>query len=588
MRFYQSFVFKFLALLVLVLVLVVAASGWLLLDRNSRSSLQIARASNENALNVVQTLANASLSAFANNLMLMATVSDLTEFDPVRSARYLKSYKVSAQFIAGESLALYDNQHRLVADNTMVGKSKADLVFHGQAQSLRATIGALRWVHNAPVKSFAVTVPNPALADGILVADYSFKRLWSELLEYGIGETGYVILVNGDGTVLFHPQVTEWLSGPVSIEKLGLENFDPVRYNAPSSYVRLADGMDYLVSYTYNSHYQFGILAVQPRTQIENTRQLILRSMLYLLIAVVLATLLAAAWLRLYIGRPLNHLIARMKQVHNGDLDAESNIHRSDEIGLFASEFDLMRISLRQSIQELADHKASLEETVKARTQALQKANRALKLMSHTDHLTGIPNRRDIMEKVHYEMFRAERTHKPFSFLFADIDKFKNFNDTYGHDCGDVVLKTVAQVMRSMLRKPDYIARWGGEEFLVVLPETSLENATLVADRIRIRVADTEFSYAGHIFKVTITLGVAQFDQRLGIEHSINLADKALYRGKEAGRNRVEIWNPQDISDEDLMLAQKIREDRGGREFPDLDALMPDSGPDSENPGNHA
>ena len=282
----------------------------------------------------------------------------------------------------------------------MVGQSKADLVFHGQAQSLGANIGTLRWVHNAPVKSFAVTVPNPALADGILVADYSFKRLWSELLEYRIGETGYVILVNADGTVIFHPNVTEWLSGPVSIEKLGLEKFDPVQYNAPSGYVRLADGMDYLVSYTFNSHYQFGILAVQPRTQIENTRQLIMQSMLYLLIAVVLATLLASAWLRLSIGRPLNQLIARMKQVHNGDLDAESNIRRSDEIGLFASEFDLMRISLRQSIQELADHKASLEETVKARTQALQKANRALKLMSHTDHLTGIPNRPDIMEKV--------------------------------------------------------------------------------------------------------------------------------------------------------------------------------------------
>ena len=171
------------------------------------------------------------------------------------------------------------------------------------------------------------------------------------------------------------------------------------------------------------------------------------------------------------------------------------------------------------------------------------------------------------MERVHYEMYRSERTHKPFSFLFADIDKFKNFNDTYGHECGDVVLKTVAQVVRTLLRKPDYIARWGGEEFLVVLPETSLENAELVAERIRAMVAATEFNYNGHIFKVTITLGVALFDSRLGIEHSINLADRALYRGKENGRNRVEVWNPGETSDADIQAAARMREERGEPEY---------------------
>jgi diguanylate cyclase (GGDEF)-like protein len=294
---------------------------------------------------------------------------------------------------------------------------------------------------------------------------------------------------------------------------------------------------------------------------------------------VILSTFLAALWLRLNIGKPLAHLISRMKLVHNGNLDADSGIQRQDEIGVFASEFDLMRISLRESIRELANHKEQLEETVKMRTAALQQANKALKLMSHTDHLTGIPNRRDIMEKIHYEMFRAERTHQPFSFLFADIDKFKNFNDTYGHECGDMVLKTVAQVMRGMLRKPDYMARWGGEEFLVVLPETSLENAKLVAERIRALVAATEFNYGGHIFKVTITLGVALFDIRLGIEFSINLADRALYRGKESGRNRVDVWDPSEVTAQDYLAAQKLRDERGGAEFPplDLDSIELDS-----------
>ncbi len=545
MRLWHSFVFKFLLLLVAVLLLVVGASGWFFLERQSRLAVANAHAANESALRVVHALVGGTLDAFGQNLGLLATVPALTGFDGVEASLYLKSYSISGLFVSGERLALYDNAHRLVADNSMVGLNVADSVYNGEVEPLRPAVGAMRWLKNAPVKPFAVTVQNRAQADGVLSADFSFKRVWPKLLDFSIGDAGYVILVDADGTVLFHPQVGKWLVAPTSISKLGIAGFEPRSFQADSlSYVRFSDGSENLLSYHFDNVYDYGLLAVQPRPQIERVGDL-LQATLWLLGSLVLvATLISALWLRFHIGRPLRHLMRRMQAVHNGNLDVESGISRKDEIGLFAQEFDLMRISLRSSIRELADHKAQLEETVKARTAALQKANHALKLMSHTDHLTGIPNRRDIMERVHYEMYRSERTHKPFSFLFADIDKFKNFNDTYGHECGDVVLKTVAQVVRTLLRKPDYIARWGGEEFLVVLPETSLDNAELVAERIRAMVAATEFNYNGHIFKVTITLGVALFDSRLGIEHSINLADRALYRGKENGRNRVEVWNP--------------------------------------------
>jgi len=574
MRFYRSLVFKFMVLLVAVLMLVVSVSGWYIVTRQNRLAFDKARAGNETALKVVNSMLSGQLSAFGNNLSLLATVPALAGFDPVESARYLKSYKVSALFIAGERLALYDNSKRLVSDNSMVGLYRGDSVFTGRVEPLRPYVGEVRWSQNAPVLPFAATVQNLAKANGILAADFSFKRIWARLTDFRIGEKGFVVLVDGKGTVLFHPDVRKWLLKPVPSTMLGIPGFDPLHYvGSESSYVRLDDGLEYLVSYQYNSDYRFGVLALQPRTQIENLSEALRSTFLLLGSLVLLATLVAAVWLHFSISNPLRHLIGRMKRVHDGDLDAESGIRNHDEIGWFASEFDLMRVSLRNSIRELANHKEQLEETVKARTAALRKANHALKLISHTDHLTGIPNRRDIMEKIHYEMFRAQRTHKPFSFLFADIDKFKNFNDTYGHECGDVVLKTVAQVVRSTLRKPDYIARWGGEEFLVVLPETSIENATLVAERVRAAVAATEFSYGGHIFKVTITLGVSLFDHRLGIEYSINLADRALYRGKEAGRNRVEVWNPEDVGEAELEAARRMREERGGSEFPAVDAL---------------
>ena len=134
------------------------------------------------------------------------------------------------------------------------------------------------------------------------------------------------------------------------------------------------------------------------------------------------------------------------------------------------------------------------------------------------------------------------RTHKPFCFIFIDIDHFKDVNDTYGHACGDEVLKAVSHTIRGMLRKYDVIARYGGEEFLTLLPETELGGAAIVAERFRKKIEDMTVEFGKLSIKVTITLGVAQFDPALGADKSIQLADKALYEGKESGRNRVVLW----------------------------------------------
>ena len=124
-------------------------------------------------------------------------------------------------------------------------------------------------------------------------------------------------------------------------------------------------------------------------------------------------------------------------------------------------------------------------------------------------------------------------------FIFIDIDKFKNINDTYGHQCGDEVLKTVASTIRQLLRKYDFVARWGGEEFLAVLPETEIHGAKIVAERFRQSIESLHIKYTDIEIPVTVTLGVSQFDGELGIDKSIQLADEALYDGKMNGRNQV-------------------------------------------------
>lgn len=154
-----------------------------------------------------------------------------------------------------------------------------------------------------------------------------------------------------------------------------------------------------------------------------------------------------------------------------------------------------------------------------------------------TDKLTGLFNRTIIDNLVEIEYERSKRTGKPISIILFDIDHFKKINDTYGHDKGDYVLKTIAQISKKTLRKSDYIIRWGGEEFLIILPETDLKGAINVAEKIRTNVENFYFKDIG---RVTVSLGVAQIKTNENIDSAIKRGDEALYLAKNKGRNRVE------------------------------------------------
>jgi len=170
---------------------------------------------------------------------------------------------------------------------------------------------------------------------------------------------------------------------------------------------------------------------------------------------------------------------------------------------------------------------------------ALAVANGKLEELSRTDPLTKLWNRRYMHEIVERERVRIKRAFEPFSFILMDIDHFKNVNDTYGHECGDYVLATMAVILRSAVRKQDVVGRWGGEEFLLFLPSTSLKGALTIAESIRKKIADYPFNYSSTNIAIAATLGVSEYEETVSVEACVKLADDALYEGKESGRNRV-------------------------------------------------
>ncbi|MEB2343434.1 MAG: diguanylate cyclase [Deltaproteobacteria bacterium] len=171
----------------------------------------------------------------------------------------------------------------------------------------------------------------------------------------------------------------------------------------------------------------------------------------------------------------------------------------------------------------------------------LREKNATLARLSTTDPVTGLRNRRYATEFLALEVLRAVRYHTPLAVLLLDLDHFKRVNDTHGHRVGDAVLQVVADTLRATLRSTDVAGRYGGEEFLVVLPQTERAGAVALAERVRAAIEETAIDVGGPApVSVTVSIGVAALDERTGsAEQLVERADGALYAAKDAGRNRV-------------------------------------------------
>lgn len=176
----------------------------------------------------------------------------------------------------------------------------------------------------------------------------------------------------------------------------------------------------------------------------------------------------------------------------------------------------------------------------KMTSEALSEANHKLQELAHIDPLTGIGNRRDFEMRAQRELVRAQRHQRPVSLLTFDVDHFKRINDTHGHDVGDEVLRALAGIAQQELREHDLLARFGGEEFVALLPDTTLDEALVVAERLRSVLGACRVPTADDEIRFTVSVGVAQLaDGASDLATLLKAADKALYQAKQKGRNQV-------------------------------------------------
>ena len=210
-------------------------------------------------------------------------------------------------------------------------------------------------------------------------------------------------------------------------------------------------------------------------------------------------------------------------------------------------EFDGVTVTLtnisshKRQKQELRQALTALEVQMGERKNLQDELTR----MATTDPLTGALNRRELMQRSKQEVAAARRYGRSLSLLIADIDFFKKLNDTYGHGVGDIAIRMVADICQQALRETDLVARIGGEEYVILMPEASGERAAETADRLRKTIAAATIPADGSSFSITASFGVTEWSpEDDSIETTLARADSALYDAKQAGRNRVELHMP--------------------------------------------
>lgn len=233
---------------------------------------------------------------------------------------------------------------------------------------------------------------------------------------------------------------------------------------------------------------------------------------------------------------PLQKLISATEGIVKGDFKIELKTSQRNELGQLTQMFNQMADKLHQNQTE-----------INTTSRDMQEKNKLLETLSITDSLTGLFNRSKLNSIINDQLARFFRNNRPFSILMIDIDYFKNLNDSLGHIAGDEIIVSVAQKISHCIRNVDFAARYGGDEFVVILTETTAEEAVKSAERIRSHVANIRYNSTDELARVvTLSIGIIQSEaEDTSLTHILSRVDSALYQAKNAGRNQTHCIRPK-------------------------------------------
>lgn len=502
---------------------------------------------------------------------------------------------------------LVDKQHRYIDTFKQVANMtdpKVDQLLNGEKQYI-ITSPEMHPVLSEALFNIMVPVTKNSQVVGILGATLSMNELSSRLSNYKVYGSGFGWLVDENLTIIAHPlkdlilkgnlhsrsrleeitasSDTTFASGISSIGQMGFNGFDAVdkrmdilqestdaapgyislRYSDPDGYKRTATftkvpGNEnwYVVFTTFNDK-----LAATTRT--------LLLYMAIGLLAVVIASVIASYLLASEITRPINQLIHTVNLFIGGNRGVRATVKSDDEIGTLSKAFNGMADTIIQTtdnveelIQERTQMLADLNYQIVVRNKELDTMNKELEStntklhsLATTDMLTGLQNRHELVRAMQSLMDEVLKGDEPgFSVLFVDLDNFKYYNDTYSHDIGDFLLIEVAKILKSNVRDHDLVARYGGDEFVVLLKHGDFEISKMLSERIHSKILEKagfkkeiERKIGAEIMllgknKLSCSIGIVNYNRTIEaktVEDLLALADDTMYKAKKAGKSRI-------------------------------------------------
>jgi diguanylate cyclase (GGDEF)-like protein len=361
---------------------------------------------------------------------------------------------------------------------------------------------------------------------GLLAVKLNFQTVTEVLDRSTLAATGKTYLIAPDGSVIAGSRQT-------SAEAFDVQHPFNAKYPSDTDAALLeyrdAEGKDVIGVLRRLSQLDWGVVAQIGKAEVYAQTARIRTLTVAIALGLLLVIGPAAYILGLTIVHPLSRLTEGAAKVAGGDLGVKLPVIGRGEVGYLTEAFNDMVTRLRQDQEQLA--------TV---NRALTERNQELQTLSITDSLTGLSNRKHFTEVLENEVTRAARSQRGFSLAMIDADHFKEYNDTLGHQAGDALLKVIGDILRESLRSMDYASRYGGDEFLVLLPEVRIDGAVEVAERIREKVTEARLRRGTESAAVTVSIGVASFPEHGETPEAIIAgADGALYHAKRKGRNRV-------------------------------------------------
>lgn len=458
----------------------------------------------------------ADLRGAANSYVVSENLARIPGRDGAKALGRLREYLNSARerFPDQEGLVVIDPTGRVVAGSSgRVGGARVPTDGLNDLRTGDAFVGEAYWDASLAKAAIVLAVP-VRQPDGRFLAAFAAKlnlSVVADILARLSASGGDVYLTTDQGRLVIRSRVSSADLMRTRLPDAALSAL----FNRPGEAVvyRGADGRDVIAAGRQVPALRWSAVAEVPRT--EAFRRV---SGLWGLTAVMIVAVLAGIGLMVYVLAslvlgPLGRLSAAAAKVAAGDLTVELPVGGSGEVGYLTHVFSTVVVRLRER-----DSQAELER------------------LSVTDALTGLYNRRHLVGTLANEVQRSRRLQRPFSVLLADVDHFKQYNDTLGHLEGDAALRRIADILRKSTRGVDCVARYGGEEFLVMLLETTVATGQIVAERIRAQVAAADFGGR----RMTVSIGVAECPVHGDTpEALIASADAALYQAKGEGRDRV-------------------------------------------------